>query len=617
MSNSWIHRKADSDEERFGLLDKPTSVKYKKQPVFQEPVAEPKKSKLVAFGFTSGVGSMLYGAQELGFQIVGNVEHRDYYRYRADPKAKSTFPENFPGAFMSRGIRDTPKDLLPQKIDFLAGHPECLPGVTNIYTSEGWRPIKDVQEGDLVLTHQGKFKPVVRKIRNILEPKSKFVEIRTSSSVATDTKLNLTANHPVLTQRGWVLAEEVVVGDLVSILQHECVNCGDPPGKFRFAWTEVKVVRTYETKKKQTVFNLSVLDDHSYVAKGFAVHNCGRFSQLSHSVVEGSGAYKATRAEDVSDIPLFVRTVAELRPRFFLMDDLPDSFGPFPMQKYIDLLPDYDLFPEWISNFYYGNIQKHRNRMFMVGALKSEKFTFVPGEAEHKSVLRDLIGDLIESAGDGTVPNHAIVDLGYAPTRYVNMRFYGERITWAELSEVFKEEHWARNLKYYTPEGVEKNRPGTINPRWDGHCPVLSGGYNPLHPVRRLPLTVRERARIQGFPDSFVFYSDEQGPYRKVWEPYNSDGQRGIKQTGKAMPLQFCKYVADQVKHHIEKKPFETTKARLLKPNPKVSKAKLDFCEAGGYADQDSACNNCWLKDSCHLRSNLTGKESHGTPENL
>jgi len=452
-TSGWVHRKADTDEERFGLLDKPSMMKYRRQPVFQEPVAEPKKSDLVALGFTSGVGSMLFGAQELGFQIAGNIEWRDYYRFRSDEKSKSTFPENFPGAFMSRGLNDTPKDLLPSSIDFLAGHPEC-----------------------------------------------------------------------------------------------------------------------------------------------------GRFSELSHSVVNGDGAYKATRADDVSDIPMFIKAVATLRPRFFLMDDLPASFNPFPMQKYVDLLPDYDLFPEWISNFGYGNIQKHRNRMFVVGALKSEKFTFVPGEKNHDLVLKDIIGDLVGSAGDGSISNHATVDLDYAPGRYVNMRAYGERITWGELQKVFEDSRWSKNLKYYTPAGEEKNRPGTINPRWDGYCPVLSGGYNPLHPIRRLPLTVRERARIQGFPDSFIFYSDAEGPGRKIWEPYNSDGQRGVKQTGKAMPLQFCTFVADQVKHKIEGRDFEATGVRLLKPNALVSKAKLDFCEQSGYADQESACQACWLKDTCHIR---------------
>ena len=451
-TNTWQHREADTIEERFGLLDKPSMLKYKKQPVFQEPVSEPVKKNLTAYGITSGVGSMLVGAQEAGFQVIGNSEWRDYYRYRTLNTGQSTFPINFPGAYMSRGLGDIPPDLLPGQIDFAAGHPEC-----------------------------------------------------------------------------------------------------------------------------------------------------GRYSVLSHSVARGT--YQETRGADVSDLPLFLKMVAQLRPRFFLMDDLPDSFGPLPMQAYVDMLPDYDLFPEWISNWGYGNIQKYRNRMFIVGALKSEKFVFRPGEKEHDLVMKDVIGDLL-NADREKIMNIAEVDPELVPGRYVNMRFYGDRLNWKTLNELFQEGEWGANLKYFSPAGEMKVRPGTTNPKWDGTCPVLSGGYNPIHPVRKTPLTVRERARIQGFPDDFVFYHDEEGPTRKIWEPYNSDGQRGIKQTGKAMPLQFCTFVAKQVKAHIEKTPFEATNERVIKPNPKVTQAKLDFCTASGYADQTKACAACWHRNNCHLINN-------------
>ena len=256
------------------------------------------------------------------------------------------------------------------------------------------------------------------------------------------------------------------------------------------------------------------------------------------------------------------------------------------------MLPDYDLFPEWISNWGYGNIQKYRNRMFIVGALKSERFAFVPGEAVHTRVLKDDILDLI-GITPGEIANHAQVDPDNPPGRYVNMNYYGHRPSWEELQN--SNQDLMTNLPYFTPEGEKKIRPGTRSPDWEGFCPVLSGGFNPLHPIRKLPLSVRERARIQGFPDDFVFHSDEEGPFREVWEPYSSDGQRGIKQTGKAMPLQFCTYVAAQVKAHIEGKRFKTTGERVIKANELVSKAKRDFCQLSGYANPEAAQAACWL----------------------
>jgi DNA (cytosine-5)-methyltransferase 1 len=447
--NTWQHRKANSDEERFGLLDNPKMQRYRKMPIFQEPEGElPSMRPLTAFGITSGVGSMLVGCNQLGYKVVGNVEWRDYYRYRSSA-GDSTFIKNFPGAFMARGIKDVPPNMMPGSIDFALGHPEC-----------------------------------------------------------------------------------------------------------------------------------------------------GRYSTLSHSVV--GGTYQESRGSDLSDIPLFLKMIAELRPRFFLMDDLPAAFDVFPMSEYIRLLPDYDLFPEWISNWGYGNIQKHRNRMFIVGALKKESFVFRPGEAEHEGSLKDVIEDLL-GIKPGELENTAHVDPSYVPGRYCHMRHYGDRANWGELQELFKDGEWGKNLRYYSPTGEAKVRPGTTNPKWNSFCPVLSGGYNPIHPVEHRPLTILERARIQGFPDDFVFYHNEEGPLAKVWEPYNSDGQRGIKQTGKAMPVQFCKFVADQVKHHIEGKPFACSDVRVIKANSKVTQAKEDFCRQSGYSDQAGACKSCWHRATCPL----------------
>src|SRR5690606_42041732 len=108
MSKRWRHRKAESDEERFGLLDPITLAKYKKHPVFQAPVGDAPKSDLVAMGVTSGVGSMLVGAEASGFRVVGNVEWWDYYRYRSREGQPSTFTHNIPGTLTYVGQPDVP-----------------------------------------------------------------------------------------------------------------------------------------------------------------------------------------------------------------------------------------------------------------------------------------------------------------------------------------------------------------------------------------------------------------------------------------------------------------------------------------------------------------------------
>jgi DNA (cytosine-5)-methyltransferase 1 len=47
---------------------------------------------------------------------------------------------------------------------------------------------------------------------------------------------------------------------------------------------------------------------------------------------------------------------------------------------------------------------------------------------------------------------------------------------------------------------------------WNGLCPTITGGFDSFtrgrygHPLQDRPLTPREAARIQGFPDSFIFF---------------------------------------------------------------------------------------------------------------
>ena len=79
-----------------------------------------------AVGITCGVGSMLVGARQAGFDIVGNVEWRKYY-HATDARGQNTFRVNFPGALFKEKITD----LDPQEIerlmgaDLALGHPEC------------------------------------------------------------------------------------------------------------------------------------------------------------------------------------------------------------------------------------------------------------------------------------------------------------------------------------------------------------------------------------------------------------------------------------------------------------------------------------------------------------
>jgi len=321
---------------------------------------------------------------------------------------------------------------------------------------------------------------------------------------------------------------------------------------------------------------------------------CGRYSVLGGSLRD-----REERLQDPGDIPLAIDLISRLKPKFFALDDLPKSFGAFPMSEYHRRLPGYDLYPEWVSNWGYGNIQKNRNRMFMLGALRDFKWAFVPGEEPHSTTMRDLIEDLGEPRMGSNYLNHDPHDNTQLCYRGLHLYRHGNRPTWNDMIEYFKGKKPGDALEYVRADGSIVRRIGFMKDRWaDGPGYTITGGNPILHGVRCDPYTIRERARIQGFPDDFVFYGTELNE-RGEWHHYELTM---VKQTGKAMPVQFARYVSRQVAAHVRGEAFEASGRRVLKPNEYVDRAKQWYCQEVGYSDQERACAACWMKDFCGIR---------------
>jgi len=92
---------------------------------------------------------------------------------------------------------------------------------TPVLTDLGPMPIGKVRPGDRVLTHKGRFRPVVRT----LAPRTYHGQV-----VRIDTerqgKVTVTPEHAVLTDRGWIAAAKVRTGDRVTALATACAHCG-------------------------------------------------------------------------------------------------------------------------------------------------------------------------------------------------------------------------------------------------------------------------------------------------------------------------------------------------------------------------------------------------------
>lgn len=128
------------------------------------------------------------------------------------------------------------------------------------------------------------------------------------------------------------------------------------------------------------VYNLEVEDDHSYVAAGIAVHNCQSFSVAGKR--EGLAGASGLMFE-------YIRAVRELRPRWFVWENVPGAFTSERGEAYRQLLSEMDALGyglAWrvLDAQFFGVAQRHE-RVFLVGSLGTMRCAEVLFERESLS----------------------------------------------------------------------------------------------------------------------------------------------------------------------------------------------------------------------------------------
>lgn len=96
----------------------------------------------------------------------------------------------------------------------------CFVGHTPLLTSEGWKFIKDIREGDLVVGGSGEYRKVIATLSRPVN--AELVRVFTKGALTTCTE-----NHRFLTSRGWIAAADLKPFDIL-------VQVGEisPVGKF-------------------------------------------------------------------------------------------------------------------------------------------------------------------------------------------------------------------------------------------------------------------------------------------------------------------------------------------------------------------------------------------------
>jgi len=228
----------------------------------------------------------------------------------------------------------------------------------------------------------------------------------------------------------------------------------------------------------------------------------------------------------------FFRVVAEVKPRFFMMENVKGLV--FQKNRHMldnalaQLPSNYTVLdPVVIDAADYGAATK-RERVFVVGY-----------DAEQVSPLN--LGDIVASQSQPTTVRDAIGDLVSAEvvSESADVWKYSPNSEVSSYARHMRSASGQFTLHRKTPHKVEiverfaSVQPGSVDkvgrhPRlaWHGQCPTLRAGtgadkgsyqaVRPIHPTEPRVITVREAARLQGFPDDFIFHPTVWHSFRMI-----------------------------------------------------------------------------------------------------
>lgn len=228
----------------------------------------------------------------------------------------------------------------------------------------------------------------------------------------------------------------------------------------------------------------------------------------------------------------FIRVLRAKRPKFFLAENVSGMLAPRHREALGSILhtftdSGYDVFFKLLNAADYG-VAQDRERVIFIGFRKDLgiHYTF-PAPLAERRYLRDVIGDLADSARpaqqkskpntDLLIPNHEYMTGGFSSIYMSRNRVR----SWDEPSFTIQAGGRHAPLHPSAPK-MEKVQQDEFR-------------FVPSHVYRRL--SVRECARIQGFPDDFKFL-------------YN-DLNQGYKMIGNAVAVGFAKVLAYSVQAHL------------------------------------------------------------------
>jgi len=252
----------------------------------------------------------------------------------------------------------------------------------------------------------------------------------------------------------------------------------------------------------------------------------------------------------------FAKYVSILNPKVFLVENVKGMLSPskaYIKDKIIKQLSDLNykiIGPRILNSVYYGVPQK-RERAFFLGYREGYQLSWPDPMIDPVATVKDAIGDLYDYEGkvdELPLKYKSKPQSGYQVYMRKNSSFLYDHcplmpaeVTQRKISYVPQGGNW-KNIPPDVLGIHRKNRHSSAYKRLSELKPSITidtgnAHSNYFHPLYNRILSVREAARIQSFPDDFVFVGSRGSQYRQV---------------GNAVPPLLAEALALKIKQSIE-----------------------------------------------------------------
>lgn len=302
--------------------------------------------------------------------------------------------------------------------------------------------------------------------------------------------------------------------------------CG--PGGMSLGLTQAgfQIARAFDVDPPSIMTHNRNLGDHGIVRNASEVSGFELMSELGINRGEldlfaggppCQGFSKQKRGAHLGDlrndlVKEYIRIVSELRPRFFFFENVA-IFGQKRGKHYVALMhetfEEYEISPCFINSSDFG-LPQARERFLIVGRRRDVlgSFSFPNRIVKRKTTIGETLKSIPEPPADYSVhtrlANHQKAKV--SDMNVLRFSHVPQGGGWKDIPE---------RLRLPCHQRVDTGKGGWPDVfgrlEWNGLCPTITGGFDSFtrgrygHPLQDRPLTPREAARIQGFPDDYVF----------------------------------------------------------------------------------------------------------------